>query len=89
MTRFRLILILLWYHVATGMSSFLNKTHSDVMQKAHKSFYSQSITLCSPVWIQALKQQPAFKCFAAAETTISDQKSIYSNILSLFIQNRQ
>ena len=23
--------ILLWYHVATDMNSFLNKTHSDIM----------------------------------------------------------
>ena len=55
-------------------------------KKASKSFYSQSITLCSPVCILyisiALKQQPAFNCFAAAETTIIDQKSTYSNIFS-------
>ena len=24
-------IILLWYHVATGMNSFLKKTHSDIM----------------------------------------------------------
>ena len=24
-------IILLWYHVATGMNSFMNKTHSDIM----------------------------------------------------------
>ena len=29
MTRFEQILLL--YHVATGMSSFLNETHSDIM----------------------------------------------------------
>ena len=32
-------LLLLWYHVATGLSSFSNKTHSNI--KAPK-------TLCSP-----------------------------------------
>ena len=32
-------IILLWYHVATGMNSFLNKTHHvDFMYKAPKSF---------------------------------------------------
>ena len=50
-----------------------------------KSFYSQSITLCSPVWILkisvALKQQPDFNYFAAAETTISEE-STYFNIFN-------
>ena len=73
------------YYVATGMNSFLYKTHSDIMYKAPKSFYSQSITLCSPVWILkisvSLKQQPTFNCFAAAETTISEE-STYFNIFN-------
>ena len=38
MTHFKLLL--LWYHVATGLSSSSNKTHSNI--KAPK-------TLCSPV----------------------------------------
>ena len=29
MTRFELTFF--WYHVATGINSFLNKTHSDIM----------------------------------------------------------
>ena len=73
------------YYVATGMNSFLYKTHLDIMLKVPKSFYSQSITLCSPVWILkisvALKLQPAFNCFAAAETTISEE-STYFNIFN-------
>ena len=79
MTHFELLL--LWYHVATGLSSFSNKTHSNI--KAPK-------TLCSLVWILkisiALKQQPAFNCSAAATTTISDQKKAY--ILIFSIQNK-
>ena len=73
------------YYVAIGMNSFLYKTHSDIMQKAPKSLYSQSITLCLPVWIlkisEALKQQPTFNCFAAAETMINEE-STYFNILN-------
>ena len=63
------------YYVATGMNSFLYK-------KAPKSLYSRSITLCSPVWIlkisEALKQQPAFNCFTAAETTISEESTDFN-----------
>ena len=70
------------YYVATGMNSFLYKTHSDIMQKAPKSFHSQSITLCSPVWILkisiALKQQSTFDCCAAAETTISEESTDFN-----------
>ena len=32
-------IIILWYHGATGVNSFLNKTHCDIMEKAPKSFY--------------------------------------------------
>ena len=70
------------YYVATGMNSFLYKTHSDIMYMAPKSSNSQSITLCSPVWILkisvALKQQPDFNCFAAAETTISEESTDFT-----------
>ncbi|CAH3031749.1 unnamed protein product [Pocillopora meandrina] len=56
------------------------------------SFYSQSITLCSPARTLkisiALKQQPAFNSYAATETTITLKMNISRKLQKLDLSNK-